>query len=251
MDCREVEDAGVVESYVSGQLAGAPREAFEAHFFECQECLDRLEACRLLRQGLSEDPSRPARRVPTLRVAGWSAGLAAAAALVAVVLWPHQLRSTAPERPAPARPAPTSLAELGRFDPPAYSGLVWRDAAGEPGRDVKEGMRLYQARDYRGAIAALRRAAADSAQSHFYLGICLLLTRQTDDGLASLAHVSALGDTPYLEPALFYLAKGNLTNGDRPEAERRLRQVIALHGDREPEARELLRQLSARRDERP
>jgi tetratricopeptide (TPR) repeat protein len=253
MDCREVEDEGVAESYVAGRLDAAARDAFEAHYFECDECLARLEACRLLGRSLAERQANSARRVPGPPAAWWSLGLAAAAALVAVVSWPHgwspASRREPPSAVSPARPTPAPLAELGRFEPPAAAAVVWRDGGLDAPPELQAGMRLYRAGDYSGSIALLRRAAAsapDSVESHFFLGISLLLTQDVEGGITSLERARALGDTPYLEPALFYLAKAELTRGRRAEAEGRLRQVVALRGDREAAARELLRRLGAR-----
>jgi hypothetical protein len=55
----EAEEA--TQRYVLGQLPAAERAAFEEHFLDCPECLDRLELERSLREGLARaDTARPA-----------------------------------------------------------------------------------------------------------------------------------------------------------------------------------------------
>jgi TolA-binding protein len=48
----------------------------------------------------------------------------------------------------------------------------------------------------------------------FFLGICFLLSGQTDEGIAELKKTIAIGDSAYLGEAHFYLAKGLLRQGD-------------------------------------
>jgi hypothetical protein len=115
-------------------------------------------------------------------------------------------------------------------------------------------MQRYLTHDYSGAIPNLRQAASLSptaAETHFFLGVSLLLAHDVDAGIASLERTSALGDTPYLESALFYLAKGYLLKGGRQQAEQRLGRMLALRGDLEPAGRDLLTQLRKSAESRP
>jgi len=76
-----------------------------------------------------------------------------------------------------------------------------------------------------------------------YLGICLLVSGSPEEASRALGAVVALGDTPYLEGAHFYLAKASLRLNRVDEARRHLQQVVELHDRLEPEARRLLRRL--------
>jgi len=104
----------------------------------------------------------------------------------------------------------------------------------------------YVKGDYREAIDGLRKAAnldPSAADASFFLGVSMLLTGQPKDGVAELRRTTALGASPYLEEAYFYLAKGSLQMGDVTATRRALRSMIALGGDRQREAKELLGQL--------
>jgi TolA-binding protein len=257
MDCEEVENDEIAEAYVAGRLDESSRDAFEAHFFECEACFERLEACRALAQSLVGRRAKRGSMPRLVRLGAWPVGLAAAAALVvAVVQMPMHSSPSLPSGGAagPPTPAAATLAVLGQFEPPPYSPVNWRDGTSEEQQRFQAAMKHYLATDYERAIPDLRRAVAASptaAQAHFFLGICLLLARDTDGGIASLERTSELGDTPYLESALFYLAKGYLRRSDSAQAERSLLRVVALHGDLESSAQSLLRQIAASASPRP
>jgi tetratricopeptide (TPR) repeat protein len=99
----------------------------------------------------------------------------------------------------------------------------------------------YKNRDYAAAIPGL--AAEPDIEARFYLGICYLYTGKRDNGIAELRKVIAAGDTPYLERAHFYLAKGLIGAGDLSGARQQLDQTIALHGDLDQQAEGLLARL--------
>ncbi len=110
-------------------------------------------------------------------------------------------------------------------------------------------MQHYLRRDYAGAIPGLRSVTGDprAAAARFYLGICYLLTSARPAGLEELRSVIAAGNTPYLEAAQFYAAKGMLGSGDVGGAQQQLESVIAMHGELEKPAQALLAQIAPAR----
>lgn len=131
------------------------------------------------------------------------------------------------------------LQELARFEPPAYLS-----APKQPG-GFDQAMQKYSTRDYTGAISGLRSVAAAHSEfvpAKFYLGICLLLTNDRAGGVEQLRSVIAGPASPWTERARFYLAKALLAEGDRHGAQQQLDMIIAVQGDLEQEARELLAQ---------
>jgi tetratricopeptide (TPR) repeat protein len=259
MDCQTVEQRGLAEAYVAGRLEATERDALEEHYFECDECMARIEACGLLRRGLREQPLRRGRSARRLPAFWWPLATAAVALLTVVVWWARQTSSSAPGPQVAGGVSPTQgtavrLAELGRFEPPPYRSVAWRGGSTEAQRRLESGMQRYVAHDYSGAIPHLRNAAAlapAATEAHFFLGVSLLLVHDVDGGIASLERASSLGDTPYLESVLLYLAKGYLLKGDRLRAEQSLQRAIALRGDLESACRDLLRQLNKTAESRP
>lgn len=54
----EIEDQEIIERYVRNQLAPQERQAFEEHFFGCQECFERLQATERFVAGIRDAASR-------------------------------------------------------------------------------------------------------------------------------------------------------------------------------------------------
>ncbi len=172
-----------------------------------------------------------------------------------------------PETASSAQPGPPSstgaaqaaarsaaLAALAVVKAPPYTPALLRGPLDEAERRFREAMRLYVARDYAGAKAGLRSAAAldrERPDIAFFLGICALLTDEPGVAIAELRRTIALGDSPYLEEAHFYLAKAHIRRGELAAAASQLKATVRLRGEREQEARELLQKLEAFRRTSP
>jgi tetratricopeptide (TPR) repeat protein len=264
LSCQERFPDEMLERYVRGELSERDRRALEDHYFECPACLERVETLQAV-AGVLAPAGRPrtARRAPTWRTAALLGGLAAASVLLIVLQQkPDGGHATGPRPPASgpaARPpqptGPTApvvpvvdYSDLAAISAPRYEPSSLRGAGRDSG--FAAAMGRYTAGDFAAAAAALdavlRRAPGDP-QILFYAGVSALLAGRPDDGVTRLEKVVIAGDTPYLEEARFYLAKAHLQRGDAATAERELQRVIALRGDLEAVARELLDRVSARR----
>jgi TolA-binding protein len=120
--------------------------------------------------------------------------------------------------------------------------------APEPGapKSFQTAMAHYTKQDYAGAASALRAvtdAKPDFVPARFYLGISLLLSGNRIGGIQELRGLTDAGDSPYLERARFYLAKGLIAEHDIHRAQQQLEDLIAQHGDLEKQAAVLLAQI--------
>jgi hypothetical protein len=74
MDHDYINEHGVVSLYVAGKLPLEERAGFEAHFVDCRQCLEQIEATAELREGLrqvaKEDAARPGAAGPDVARAG-------------------------------------------------------------------------------------------------------------------------------------------------------------------------------------
>jgi TolA-binding protein len=134
---------------------------------------------------------------------------------------------------------------LARIEPPAYEAAASADVAPE----FRAAMENYRKRDYAGAIAGLRaavQAEPQSAEAHFYLAICLLMTNDRAGGIQELQAVIAAGSAPYLEAARFYLAKALLADRNIRGADVQLRVIVEMHGKLEKQAQALHAQIVPR-----
>ncbi|HLJ45073.1 MAG TPA: tetratricopeptide repeat protein [Bryobacteraceae bacterium] len=137
---------------------------------------------------------------------------------------------------------------LGKTSPVRYQLLARIEPAPPPEmpQGTEKALEAYNRRDYVTAIERFNSVLGthpDSAEARFYLAICHLLTKDTGTGTAELQHVIAVGNTPYLDQAHFYLAKVLLGRGDVAGARRELRDAMAVHGDFEKRAEVLLSEL--------
>ena len=132
---------------------------------------------------------------------------------------------------------------LSRVYPPAYRDL---NASGQRPAQFRAAIERYSQREYDAAIPALAAVVEkhpDLVEARLYLGICYLFANNRTAGIGQLRQVVDAGDTPYLEQARFYLAKGLLGNGDIAGARQQLNDAIAMHGDMRQQAETLLARL--------
>ena len=138
------------------------------------------------------------------------------------------------------------LAHLARVDPPRYSATVLRGLADEATRRFQEGMKAYATRDFRGAVPILREAAAlDPTRPDiaFFLGASELLSGNTAGAVKELSRTIALGDTPFLEEAHFYLAKAYLGRAEIQAARMELAAAAQSTGEAQQEAINVLAEI--------
>jgi len=253
MECGQIKREEIVERYLTGALRPEERESFEEHYFACEQCFAALQAQRALQAELSASaPQIRAMPAPNPTSWRWTAAMMATAAVVIVAVLGIRW-GTKPDLSPSAmttqtvQPGP-SLAELARFDPPTYTPVVLRGAQDDATRKFGVAMKYYQQGDYARAITGLREAAKLNPQDPgtiFFLGVSLLLADQTDDGIAVLQQSVALGDTPYLEEAHYYVAKAFLRKSDLAAAEAELQKTVQLKGDLESKAQELAKAIQA------
>ncbi len=254
MTCDEIESGEIAEEYLLGRLSEPARAEFEAHYFDCPRCLERVELLEAAREQLvSTAAARPA-------LGRWRHGIgavAAAAVLVIAASIMTQLRSTPTPAPSAARnielpnqaAPPTGNVDfqaLGAITPPKYDAPRLRSNPTASRRSFLGAMELYGRADFAAAIPGLRRAIEldpGSPQAHFFLAVCYLELERTQEAVAHLGEAVRLGESPYLEDAHFFLAKAYIRQRNLEMARRHLQTVIALDGERTAEAARLLSQL--------
>lgn len=280
MDCARVAREQILESYLLGKLSDEDRDAFEEHFFECTHCFDEVRTLQAARKELANGRvgGRANRRHRLVRwlPAGLAAGtlpIAVAPAAVVVLvagaiiwLWstvsraPYRMTNPSPSsqmqsaQPPPGPPEATvfsvsaqpSIEQLGRIDPPPYEPGTLRGPLDEATQRFRRGMARYRNADYTKAVEDLRAASKldpTAAHINFFLGVSQLLSGHDDAAIDSLRGTIALGDSPYLEDAHFYLAKAFLRRKDVDAAKAELNLVIKLRGSRSEQARELVAEV--------
>lgn len=270
MTCDHVRDHDLVDQYLHRRLADADRDAFEAHFLDCDACFALVQDYRLLRQEFAAAPvvaAEPERTRFGLGIRGWSV-IGAVAALTLAVVGTLLFRSApansiaaveAPSAPpvttaaAPPSPATTPsrgerVMQLARFEPPTYVPLSLRDAGDARAPEFDAAMTAYRAGNYAAAAAALRPITAGrpaSIDALFYLGVSDLQQGRVAEALSSFTSVLNERGSVYEEDSLYLSAKASLQQGDVAAARRALARVSALDGDRASDARNLIAAIDA------
>jgi hypothetical protein len=245
VNCETVQSERVVERYVLGQLDEAEQHSFEEHFFDCDACLEEVRMMQSLQTAAAERAR--ARAVIQMQGRKWMMWGAAAAVLVAGFGLAEMLRvrqrAGAPVAKVATVDAAGELQLLARVAAPRYTPSNLRNASGNRDEQFRAAMAKYSAGEYGAAAEGLR--GMETAAARFYLGIAELMTGNLDEAVTHLRDTVAMGETPYLEEAQFFLAKALLGENDVASARLALGQTIALGGDREAEARRLLEQVRA------
>jgi tetratricopeptide (TPR) repeat protein len=250
MDCNQIEGDDIIEKYLTGRLDEAEKEEFEAHYFSCSKCRERVQVSRLLQEKLWEQGEKilPQAQKPygaRIRRRVWAISAAAMVLIIAAAALWWQFRGPG-RAPAGTKEIPSSLTMLARIEPPAYILPALRGAADEAAERFRLGMMSYVKSRYGEAVPDLRAAAElnpNRASIRFFLGICLLLTEKTDAGIEELKAAIGLGDSAYLEEAHFYLAKAFLAKGDVDGAKRELNWVQEKGSNLKEDAAQILAQL--------
>jgi tetratricopeptide (TPR) repeat protein len=239
LTCEEVRERDLPERYVRGELDEEEARSYEEHYFSCSECFEELQLLRKVQEGL-RDAGPELESLPDRR--SWLTWTLMAAALIVaggVAAWLGL-------GPREAADPPVALAHLGteeratieafaRIEPASYAPLRLRSAETDASRAFREAMQHYAAGDYDGALPGLieaRRLDPTAADIAFYLGVTQLVTGDDAVGVETLRRTVALGDTPFLEDSLLYLARAALKSGDPDAAREHLARVVALDGDR-------------------
>jgi anti-sigma factor RsiW len=284
MNCEHAGNPELVERYVSGQLPDDEAATFELHYFECEECLAAIQTGQAIGGvAAAKVPSPKVIPMPA-RATGrprWIYPAAAAAALILATLagWRFfgsqspktgTMAVTRPDVSTPevaaqpqvkaSTPAEGQLLAMNRLeaiDALPYRGSVLRGSNNEDSADrFRQAMMSYNARDYRAAAGRLSAIPVGvpgsgrpedhitDAGVQLYLGISRMILDENGSAVEALRRAVQYGDTPYLENAGYYLAKGLIRQRHYPEAAAQLRETVALNGDRKSAARQLLEDLN-------
>jgi hypothetical protein len=242
--CQRPDVGELLSAYEMGLLEDDERALFENHVRECSACLEEVYQMAPVVARLRADSGTMARSLsgaaerPTMltrcrdvwrRWTGtrrWAPiGLAAAAMLALVLLWPADRTAR--------------LGDLARLEPVAYVRIDTRGAAGsDASRKFAEGMALYTELQYGEAARVLSDAVhlgegippwRERDQARFYLGLSLLLAGRPQPARIHLEQAAAATAPPLAERARWYLAQAALLTDDPGTALAQL-ELLAREG---------------------
>ena len=156
MNCAHVQAEEVIERYVLDQLSEDDRDAFEKHYFDCEECFDRVRTISDLQAELRRsastirrEPARSRSAVPWVLAAAAGILLAAGVGLwyavrpveqtppaTASVLQPAIPRTA--DQPSSAAPAGVHRALFPQPSPQAFHDIRSRDCSLQGGQKSRQ-----------------------------------------------------------------------------------------------------------------
>lgn len=237
-----------IVTFLDGQLPEARRVEIERHLDECRLCGAAVEGVAALewREGFlrSAESILPRVRARTAALARSAAQrrvrrppvtryLALAATLVLGLGGAVYL----------ARPGPGEALFQRYFEPYPSTQPIVRGVTPD---GKSNALALYEARDYRGALAAFEVSLArepDDAVVRFYAGLCRLALGRAPEAAVDLEQVSRLGPNELRAPADWYLALIHLRGRDLGEARSRLKHIAESGGFYQDKARALVSEL--------
>ena len=254
MTCSSVEQGDIIERYLRpGTLSEAEAEAFELHYFACQNCFELLEAARAARSALAQRPARLGAMPPRPNPSRWIA-IAAGILVASTGIWFIRRQTTEPAQVATqvitARPAVTlpkaDLTELARYDAPSYQPAALRGQNSAAQAAFTEAMQSYLQADYSTAAQKLRAVTAaypGYTPAHFFLGASELLLKHGGSAIAEMNRVVEDRDSSFQEEAHWAIAKSLFLANDTAGARIQLNDIAAGGGDLAPKAKDLMRKL--------
>lgn len=162
------------------------------------------------------------------------------------------------------------LARIGMVEPPPYTfpgmvrhfmspsprfdkrgGFAKDQGSQGPGRALfRKGMNEYADGHYSEAAGYLEQAVQlepRAADVNFYLGICKLIQGHPEESVVPLKNAAAAGQSIYLQPSHYYLAKAYVQGIKLGDAEEEFRKAIAVPGRLTSDAQGLLARLQTLR----
>jgi tetratricopeptide (TPR) repeat protein len=243
--------AAEILAYLDGELPDGRQTAIDRHLDECRLCGAAVEGVAGLewREGFLRSTDAVLARV--------RARTATAMAAAAAVRRPAPRFRHAPQYLTLAatvvlgvgaaivltRPGPGEALFQRSFEPyPSVRPIV----RGGTTAGRSDGLSLYEARDYRGALAAFEDRLGhepNDAVARFYAGLCRLALGQAREATLDLEQVLRLGEKDLHAPAEWYLALIHLRGNDPAEARPHLERIAGAGGFYQDKARALLSEL--------
>lgn len=243
MKCDKRDREQAIDDYLSGSLSAKETEAFEEHFFNCDECFQDLKLreeivdiikeegeivfAKYLRKHRFKDTSNLRSLVQKLPVFSHRrqsqriyASLAAVAVAALVLILANPFASN-------------DITDLYQIKPFPYIKPYTLGDVEEGKRTFFEAMDYYNLQQYESACEKLEEALRLNPQlkdGRFYLGVAYLFRNKLDNAIANL--IRAVENNPNSEKVHWYLGHAYLKKGENVSAKKEFQTVTGFGGER-------------------
>lgn len=233
MNCREFKD--LTGGYLLEELAEDKREAFEAHYFECDDCFAELKIQERLFS--KEIPVVLKGRKPVFVFDwNWKPVLAMASFVVVAFLSWWVFMGTGAQGP---------FYELSLVEPPVYFESETRGPGIEANGTLSSAMSLYSKKQYTDALKILKSLDKEpvNPQVVFYRGICYLETGETKAAVKQFDIIIRQMNASYYDESIFYKAIALLRLNKVEESLEQLKLVADMYSPYAPRAKALTEKI--------
>jgi tetratricopeptide (TPR) repeat protein len=243
--------ASEILAYLAGELPEGRKAEVDRHLDECRLCGAAVEGVAGLewREGFLRSTDALLLRVRARTATAVTAAAAARRPVPRFRYAPQYLTLAATlflgvgTAIVLTRPGPGEILFRRNFEPYPSTRPIVRGGFTDGGSNA---LALYEARDYRAALAALEdglRREPNDAVARFYAGLCRLALGQSREATFDLEQVQRLGDEDLRVPAEWYLALAHLRGPNVAEARPHLERIAETGGFYQDKARALLSEL--------
>ena len=234
MACSEF--TSLIDSYLKEDIPEEKREAFEAHFFECDACFHELK----LRERLySKEVPIVLKGTKPFWAWRFKPILALASLLVVVVSSFLVIDNYNRAK---------FLFEISGVDPPAYVQSETRNTFQD--QALSKAMTMYNNRQYGQALELLETAGKDTSpeawnpQIVFFKGICRLQLNQPKAAIRHFDEIIEEMNPSYYDEAIFYKGIALLRLNKKGAALEQLKNVAAMFSPHAPRAKEIIKKIN-------
>jgi tetratricopeptide (TPR) repeat protein len=232
----------LIDSYLSGNLPEEEQEAFEMHYFECDDCFALLKTAERLH---SKDIPivLEGRKTSTVRQWLWNWKPAAAFAALFIIVFVSIITVNRSSHKK-------FLYDVSEISAPAYMKSETRAGdTGVPGATNKvfeEAMGFYLRREYDRALHLLKQIEPPDVnpQVTFFKGICFLFTDDRDRAIEQFDRIIEAMEPSYYDEAFYYKAIALIRSDKVDQAREQLKHLAEMFSPLAPKAKELLEKLN-------
>ncbi|MCP5053222.1 MAG: zf-HC2 domain-containing protein [bacterium] len=236
------EFTSLIDGYLARELATTKQEAFELHYFECDDCFAQLKVAERFHS----------KEIPIVLTGkqkaaiwqwsfNWKPAAAFASLLVIVLASIFTINHSnhmdflyrVSEVSAPDYFAPETRAADNNFTTKATDPF-------------DEAMIRYKQKDYTGALKFLNgiKPTDSNPQVSFFKGVCLLFTDELKSALTQFDQIIEEMDPSYYDEAIYYKAISLLRMNKEKQALEQLNHLAEMFSPLSPKAKELIKKIN-------
>jgi tetratricopeptide (TPR) repeat protein len=224
--------ADLMDDYLQNEITAEQREAFEAHYFECDSCFLELKTRERLYSKEIPITLKGQKRLfifkPKL------AFIFSSLLIIIVFAWVFINHNS----------HTNLLYEISDFDPPHYMQTNTRSLSDQ--QTFNQAMLLYIKKDYSSALNILRKINKNDTnpQILFFKGICYLITDDLKNAIDSFNIIIKNMNPSYYDEAIYYKGIALLRKNKKDQALKQFNNLASMFSPYSARAKTLIEKIN-------